>query len=45
VRYVYRAIDHHDLIIDVYVSALRNAQAAPRFFATALGSTASRQKS
>ena len=35
-RYVYRAIDRHGQIIDVYVSARRDTRAARRFFATAL---------
>ena len=35
-RYVYRAIDQHGQIIDVYVSARRDTQAARRFFVTAL---------
>jgi transposase, IS6 family len=35
-RYVYRAIDQHGQIIDVYVSARRDTQAARRFFTTAL---------
>jgi transposase-like protein len=37
-RYVYRAIDQYDQIIDVYVSARRDTQAARRFFTTALRS-------
>jgi transposase, IS6 family len=36
-RYVYRAIDQHGHIIDVYVSPRRDRQAARRFFATAFG--------
>ena len=36
-RYVYRAIDQHGQIIDVYVSARHDTRAARRFFATALG--------
>jgi transposase, IS6 family len=36
-RYVYRAIDQHGQIIDVYVSPRRDTPAARRFFATALG--------
>jgi IS6 family transposase len=36
-RYVYRAVDQHGQIIDVYVSASRDARAARRFFETALG--------
>jgi IS6 family transposase len=35
-RYVYRAIDQHGQIIDVYVSARRDTRAARRFFMTAL---------
>jgi transposase-like protein len=35
-RYVYRALDEHGQIIDVYVSSRRDTQAARRFFATAL---------
>src|SRR5438094_6504077 len=35
-RYVYRAVDQHSQIIDVYVSARRDTRAARRFFATAL---------
>jgi transposase-like protein len=35
-RYVYRAIDQHGQIIDVYVSARRDTQAARRFFVTVL---------
>ena len=35
-RYVYRAIDQHGQIIDVYVSARRDTRAARWFFATAL---------
>jgi transposase-like protein len=36
-RYVYRAIDPHGQIIDVYVSPRRDIRAARRFFVTALG--------
>jgi pimeloyl-ACP methyl ester carboxylesterase len=36
-RYVYRAVDQHGHIIDVYVSARRDTRAARRFFETALG--------
>ena len=36
-RYVYRAIDQHGQIIDVYVSPRRDTKAARRFFETALG--------
>jgi transposase, IS6 family len=35
-RYVYRAIDQYGQIIDVYVSARRDTQAARRFFTTAI---------
>jgi transposase-like protein len=35
-RYVYRAIDQHGQVIDVLVSARRDAQAARRFFTRAL---------
>jgi transposase, IS6 family len=35
-RFVYRAIDQHGQIIDVYVSARRDTRAARHFFATAL---------
>ena len=38
-RYVYRAMDQYGQIIDVYVSVRRDAQAARRFFAAALGSS------
>ncbi|HEY5014750.1 MAG TPA: IS6 family transposase, partial [Acidimicrobiia bacterium] len=36
-RYVYRAVDQHGQIIDVYVSARRDTTPARRFFETALG--------
>ena len=36
-RYVYRAVDQHGQIIDVYVSPRRDTTAARRFFETALG--------
>jgi transposase, IS6 family len=36
-RYVYRAIDQHGQIIDVYVSPRRDTTAARRFFETVLG--------
>src|SRR5438128_9596857 len=36
-RYVYRAVDQHGQIIDIYVSARRDTQAARRFFVTVLG--------
>ena len=35
-RYVYRAVDQHGQIIDVYVSRRRNTEAARRFFDRAL---------
>ena len=35
-RYVYRAVDQYGQIIDVYVSATRDTNAARRFFATAI---------
>jgi transposase-like protein len=35
-RYVYRAIDQHGQIVDVYVSPRRDASAARQFFAMAL---------
>jgi IS6 family transposase len=35
-RYVYRAIDQHGQIVDVYVSARRDTTAARQFFVTAL---------
>jgi IS6 family transposase len=35
-RYVYRAVDHHGQVIDVYVSKRRNVTAAARFFETML---------
>ena len=35
-RYVYRAVDQHGQIIDVYVSKRRDTHAARQFFATAL---------
>jgi transposase-like protein len=36
-RYVYRAVDQHGQVIDVYVSARRDGEAARRFFRCALG--------
>jgi IS6 family transposase len=36
-RYVFRAVDQHGHIIDVYVSPRRDTAAARRFFETALG--------
>jgi IS6 family transposase len=36
-RYVYRAVDQHGQIIDVYVSPRRDMAAARRFFESALG--------
>ena len=35
-RYVYRAVDQHGQVIDVYVSKKRNIAAAQKFFADAL---------
>ncbi|MCP4082470.1 MAG: IS6 family transposase [Planctomycetaceae bacterium] len=35
-RYVYRAVDQHGQVIDIYVSKRRNIAAARHFFATAL---------
>jgi IS6 family transposase len=35
-RYVYRAVDQHGQVIDVYVSQRRNIAAARKFFTTAL---------
>jgi transposase-like protein len=36
-RYVYRAVDQHGQVIDVYVSPRRDTHAGRRFFAMALG--------
>jgi transposase, IS6 family len=36
-RYVYRAVDQHGQIIDVYVSPRRDTRSARRFFETAVG--------
>ena len=36
-RYVYRAVDQHGQISDVFVSSRRDARSARRFFETALG--------
>jgi transposase-like protein len=38
-RYVYRAIDQSGQVIDVFVSARRDAKAARRFFQRAIGTT------
>jgi transposase-like protein len=38
-RYVYRAIDQFGQVIDVFVSARRDASAARRFFQRAIGTT------
>ena len=38
-RYVYRAIDQFGQVIDVFVSARRDARAARRFFEQAIGTT------
>ena len=35
-RYVYRAVDQHGQVIDVFVSTRRNVPAATRFFETML---------
>ncbi|MCP4085163.1 MAG: DDE-type integrase/transposase/recombinase [Actinomycetia bacterium] len=35
-RYVYRAVDQHGQVIDIYVSKRRNITAATHFFETAL---------
>ena len=35
-RYVYRAVDQHGQVIDVYVSKRRNLYAARHFFTTSL---------
>ncbi len=35
-RYVYRAVDQHGQVIDVYVSKKRDVKAATRFFSTAI---------
>jgi len=35
-RYVYRAVDQHGQVIDIYVSAKRDVNAATRFFSTAI---------
>jgi transposase, IS6 family len=39
-RYVYRAIDQFGQVVDVFVSARRDAKAARRFFQRAIGTTA-----
>jgi transposase-like protein len=38
-RYVYRAIDQFGQVIDVFVSARRDAKAARRFFDQAISAT------
>ena len=38
-RYIYRAIDQFGHVIDVFVSARRDADAAHRFFERAIGTT------
>jgi transposase-like protein len=38
-RYVYRAIDQAGLVVDVFVSTRRDADAASRFFQQAIGAT------
>ena len=40
-RYVYRAVDQSGQVIDVFVSARRDAKAAHRFFERAIGTTGS----
>ena len=35
-RYVYRAVDQHGQVIDVYISKKRDVKAATRFFSTAI---------
>jgi transposase-like protein len=42
-RYVYRAIDQFGQVIDVFLSARRDADAASRFFQQAIGSKESGQ--
>jgi IS6 family transposase len=44
-RYVYRAVDQHGQVIDVYVSSRRDTASARRFFTAALRATAIRPKS
>ena len=44
-RYVYRAVDQHGQVIDIYVSRRRNTTAAQRFFDTVLVRTAGQPKS
>ncbi len=36
-RYVYRAVDQHGQVLDVYISARRDTAAATQFFRTAIG--------
>jgi transposase, IS6 family len=38
-RYVYRAVDQFGQVIDVFVSARRDAKAARQFFERAIGAT------
>jgi len=38
-RYVYRAVDQHGQVIDVYVSPRRDTAAATRFFRSAIGAS------
>lgn len=40
-RYVYRAVDQHGQVIDVFVSPRRDARAAKKFFAKAIQATGS----
>ena len=41
-RYVYRAVDQYGQVIDVFVSARRDADGARRFFERAIGATTAR---
>jgi transposase-like protein len=41
-RYVYRAVDQHGQVIDIFVSPRRDAPAAKKFFAQALKATGSK---
>jgi transposase-like protein len=38
-RYLYRAVDQHGQVVDVFVSPRRNSEAARRFFERAIGTT------
>ena len=44
-RYVYRAVDQHGQIIDVFVSPKRDTRSARRFFESVLGAHGERMKS